>query len=160
MTGKKRKVMGFAVLAVLFVCLLLFFWPRTLDCWTGGQDIARVHATAGETTFSLGGIDVARWTLEREAGQETETLEEMLASCRYRLQLRTLFQPGSYEVRSAKTAMVAFTLTDGSSLWVNCYGDFVVIEPGDRDVRIFAVPTDKNLTDRLADYLISTGEKQ
>lgn len=158
-TAKKRKIITNMVLAILVTCLLVFFWPRKLEHWIGGQDIIGVHAVAQETTFSVGGISTARWSLDSEEAQVLQNLEKMASSCRYRMQLRTILQPDSYECRSAKTATLAVTLSDGSVLWIDYYGDFAVISPDNSEVRVFAVPGDRQLTEKLADYLMDMGEK-
>ena len=154
-----------AVIAVALVAFsILFCLPKNADTLLGGGEITSFSGIALQSVFVYDGETASTRHDVWEAGYESNTAEttaqlaEILSSSRYRPMLKTLSQPTIFETNGDYHVDLILVMADGSIHTIYFMGNDL-IQLSSSPFNLLLRPTDKEVCNRLAEFIKEIGEQ-
>lgn len=161
---KAAKIILAIVAIALVIVSILFCLPKSANTLLGDEEITAFSCAVVQSVFVYDGENASTrhdiWKADYETNTEETAaqLMDILSSSHYRLMLKTLRQPNTFETDGEYHVDLILVMSDGSTRHMNFMGDNLVLLRSS-PLNLILRPTDKEVCSRLAEFVKEIGQQ-
>ena len=161
---KAAKIILAVIAVALVIGSILFCLPKDSDTLLGGGEITEFSCVAVQDVFVYDGEhastrhDIWNASYDTNTEETIANLEKILSSTRYRPMLKTLLNQSTFSWNGDYSVDLILVMSDDSTLFVDFIGNDLVLLKGS-SFNLLMRPTDRNVCNRLAEFIKEIGEQ-